>query len=101
MNKFQKPKDINLQQYQALLDLISDKGLEYISEAITTKMPEGHLNIGTVYSILLHVMVKAICTVCGEDQEARQGGANFFCEHLPKLVNDRIVLRNYSTTEGK
>jgi hypothetical protein len=101
MNEFQKPKNINLEQYQALLDLISDKGLEHISEAIATKMPEGHLNTGTLYSIILHVMVKAICTVCGEDQRARQEGASFFCEHLPKLVSDTIALRNPLIAEGK
>ncbi len=100
MKEFQKPKDINLQQYRALLALLRDKGLDYIEEAICTKMPQGHANVSTLYNIIVHVAAKAICRFCGEDPKVRQKEVDTFCQDLPQLVKEAIILKINPTMEG-
>ncbi|HVV69643.1 MAG TPA: hypothetical protein VG895_00580 [Patescibacteria group bacterium] len=88
----QTSKKINLEQYRALLNAVSDEGVKFINEAIQSMMPAEHRTTETFYNVVLHIAAKAICTININDQEARKRGSDFFCEKLPKLVREARVL---------
>ncbi len=92
MNTPQKPQNINLGQYHVLLNELSDEGLAHIRKMMDDMVPEPYFNASTLYSIILHIAAKAICTLCDEDQEARKKDADFFCERLSKFVKEATVL---------
>ena len=61
----------------------------------------GQMTVGTIYSIVLHIAVKAICGICQYDKVARKSGSDFFCERLPKLVEQALVIQNSSINSNE
>ncbi len=100
MKHFQKSKTISPEEYRAFLNTISDGGINFINDSIESLMPD-QMTVGTLYSIVLHIAAKTICGICQYDKVARKSASDFFCEQLPKLVEQALVLPNSSISKNE
>lgn len=101
MKSTQNRQEITLEQYRALLDVLSDAGLSFIKRSIEASMPDKHANVDTFFGVMMHIATKAICMICQEDQDARKRAVNYFCEALPELVKDTIIFTPMPANENK
>ncbi len=92
MKKLQKPEDVSIEQYRALLNAMSDSALSLINKSIGSMMPDKHITAGTLYSVIIHVAAKAIFLTCEDNEKARKESLDFFLERLPTTVNKTIVI---------
>ncbi len=93
--------NFSAEEYRALLNAISDDCLVFIKAAMEYMMPDKHASASTLNSIIVRIATKAICSVCENDQEARQKGIDFFCEALSDSIKKVITLRNADTNKNK
>ncbi len=92
---------VNVEQYRALLNVISDECLAFVIRAIENAMPDEHINDSTVYNMILQIAAKAICTICDNNQQNRKESIDFFYEALPKAVKTAVILRNSLINKNK
>ncbi len=101
MEKYlQQFPNLSAEEYRALLNAIGDDSLTFIREAMEQMMPDEHVSTSTLHAIILHIAVKAICSVCENNQEARESSLDFFCDSLPEMVKKVILLHNSSLNKN-
>lgn len=93
--------NITLEEYKALCHEASDRLIEFQFKVIDELIPRSHHTNGTINYIMLSFVTKFICSICENDMEARKKVCTTFCEALPKLVRDAIVLENKTISKKK
>jgi hypothetical protein len=93
--------NLSAEEYRALLNAISDDSLTFIRKAMEQVMPDEHVSVSTLHAVILHIAVKAICSVCENNQKARESSLAFFCDSLPEMVKKVVFLHNSSLNKNK
>lgn len=85
--------EFTIDQYKALVAQIEEKIFENLLKAIEVAMPPSHKTKDTLYYVVLRLVTKALCSICEDDKQLKEGAIADFCETLPNMVREaRIVI---------
>lgn len=86
-----KTKTDEFEHFDMLLKEIEKKTFDHLIGLMKTLMPPQHVNHGTLFAIALGLSTRTICTLCENDQEAKNRALAHFNKELSKMVIEARV----------